>query len=161
MDEESQLLECTEETNVASALGMVSTTGAMKACQTAKIKELGTALLAAGFGTIDEQAKALGLSRSTAWTILKANHKSSGLSAAVINRILAAAQLPPAVRRTVLDYVKAKAAGHYGGSIAQRRRFLVRLSAAARIEVLEMPHYAIRKDRRVRRGLRSRATGAR
>jgi hypothetical protein len=53
-----------------------------------KIKELEAALTASGVVTLDEQAKALGLSRSTAWAVLKANHKASGLAASTINRML-------------------------------------------------------------------------
>jgi len=51
----------------------------MKARQAAKIRELGHALVDSGFMTLDEQAKALGLARSTTWTILRASHKGSGL----------------------------------------------------------------------------------
>src|SRR5262249_16772416 len=143
-----------DDPNAEATLKVVSATGALKASQAAKIKELGIALVAAGFGTIDEQAKVLGLSRSTAWTVFKANHKSSGLSAAVINRILAAPKLPSTVRAVVLDYVKAKVAGHYGGSIAQRRSFCIRLSAAARTAIFELPQYANRRDRRPPRAMR-------
>src|SRR6266576_2463654 len=60
----------------------------MKARQLAKIQDLGQALIDAGFRMLDEQADALGLARSTAWTILKARHKSSGLSAMIIERML-------------------------------------------------------------------------
>jgi hypothetical protein len=42
----------------------------MKARQAAKIRELGHALVDAGFLTLDEQSKAVGLARSTTWTIL-------------------------------------------------------------------------------------------
>jgi hypothetical protein len=56
----------------------------MKAKQSSKIRKIGEALIAAGFRALDEQADALGLSRSTTWTILKGNHKNSGLSAATI-----------------------------------------------------------------------------
>jgi predicted DNA-binding transcriptional regulator AlpA len=71
----------------------------MKARQSAKIRELREALVASGFLTLDEQSKVLGLSRSTTWTILKGNHKASGLSAAIIDRMLAAPRLPPARAR--------------------------------------------------------------
>lgn len=53
----------------------------LKARQGLKIRELGAALVSVGLITLDEQAKALGLPRSTTWTILKGTHKSSGLSA--------------------------------------------------------------------------------
>src|ERR1043165_8731379 len=62
----------------------------MKRRQSAKIREIETALVASGVVGLDAQAQALGISRSTAWTILKGNHKASGLSASLVNRILAA-----------------------------------------------------------------------
>jgi len=96
--------------------------------QSAKIRELGDALVATGFLTLDQQAKALGLARSTTWTIVKANHKASGLSATVINRMLTAPQLPPLVRAKILEYTEEKAAGSYGHSKILRRRFTARLS---------------------------------
>jgi hypothetical protein len=100
----------------------------MKARQSSKIRELADAVKSAGFLTLDEQAKALGLSRSTAWTIRKASHKASGLSASIINRMLAAPELPPLARTKILEYVEEKAAGLYGGSRSQRRKFAARLS---------------------------------
>ena len=56
----------------------------MKAMQSAKIRELRQALVDAGVLTLDQQAKSLGVLRSTAWAVLKGNHKSSGLSATLI-----------------------------------------------------------------------------
>ena len=110
-------------------------TARMKARQSLKIRELAEALKSAGFLTLDEQAKALGLSRSTAWTIRKASHKASGLSASIINRMLAAPELPPLARSKILGYIEEKAAGLYGGSRSQRRRF------AARLTIAEVPLY--------------------
>ena len=77
-----------------------------KARQSSKIRELGDALVTAGFVMLDEQAQAIGLCRSTTWTILKGNHKTSGPSATVINRMLAAPQLPPLVRQKILEYIE-------------------------------------------------------
>ena len=104
----------------------------MKARQSAKIREIGDALRAAGYVSLDEQAVVLGLSRSTAWTLLRVAHKSTGLSATVINRILAASGLPPAVRETILEYVKEKAAGLHGHGAKGRRTFVANLSTQAR-----------------------------
>src|SRR5712691_1740647 len=101
---------------------------AMKARQASKIKALGDALVTAGFVTLDEQAEALDLPRSTTWTILKANHKASGLSATIINRMLAAPQLPTLARAKLLEYIREKSAGLYGGSRCQLRRFASRVS---------------------------------
>jgi hypothetical protein len=102
-----------------------------QAQQQCKIREIGYALASAGFCTLDDQAKALGIGRSTTWTILKATHKSSGLSVGLIERILSSPELPPEVRAKVLEYARDKAFGVYGHSPAQRRRFWVRLSVAA------------------------------
>jgi hypothetical protein len=100
----------------------------MKARQSAKIKELKDVLVTAGMCTLAEQADALGLSRSTTWSLLKGCHKSSGLSAKTINRILAKPQLSPQVRKTILEYVEEKAEGRYGHSRLQLRRFIAQLS---------------------------------
>jgi hypothetical protein len=94
----------------------------MKTRQSCKIKELGGALITAGFRTLDEQARALGLSRSTAWAVLKANHKASGLAAATISRMLSSPELPTHVRATILTYVEEKLAGLYGHNKIQLRR---------------------------------------
>ena len=102
----------------------------MKARQVAKITELGRALIDAGFLTLDEQSKALGLARSTTWTILRASHKGSGLSAAIIKRMLLSPQLPPLARRRILEYTTDKVAGLYGGSRTQRRKFFERVGRA-------------------------------
>jgi hypothetical protein len=99
----------------------------LKARQAAKIRELWETVRIAGFLTVDEQAKALGLARSTAWTLRKANHKASGLSASIINQMLSAPHLPPLVRAKILEYIQEKADGLYGGSESQRRRFVARV----------------------------------
>jgi len=113
------------------------TTADMKARQSAKIQELGIALAAGGLFSLDDKAQALGLSRSTVWTILKGNHKSSGLSATIINRILAAPRLHPLVRAITLEYVEEKAAGLYGHSKEQRRKFVRQLSRVEKPSQLE------------------------
>jgi hypothetical protein len=99
----------------------------MKARQADKLREIREALIAAGILSLDEQARVLRLPRSTAWTVLQGNHKGSGLSAAIVNRMLAAPRLPPRVRAKILEYVEAKAAGLFGHSKSQRRRFIERL----------------------------------
>ena len=103
----------------------------MKARQSARIKDIGDALRVAGYISLDEQAVVLGLSRSTAWTLLRAAHKATGLSAATINRMLAAPGLPPAVRKIMMEYVTEKATGLYGHNGRGRRRFVENLSTRA------------------------------
>jgi hypothetical protein len=102
----------------------------MKARQAAKIRELGHALVDAGFLTLDEQSKALGLARSTTWTTLRANYKGSGLSAAIIKRMLLSPQLPPLAQRKILEYTTDKLTGVYGGTRTQRLKFLERVRRA-------------------------------
>lgn len=95
--------------------------------QQQKIREIGAALIGAGVVTLDDQAKSLGLCRSTTWTILKADHKTSGLSVALIRRVLAAPELPEAVRIKIREYIVEKVAGLYGHGVRQRSRFAARL----------------------------------
>ena len=102
----------------------------MRARQRARIRELGDALVDAGLVALDEQAKALGLSRSTTWTILNGSHKASGLSAAIIDRMLAAPRLPPLVRAKIHEYIEEKTAGLYSGNKSALRKFTARLSVA-------------------------------
>jgi ABC-type uncharacterized transport system substrate-binding protein len=94
-----------------------------KARQAIRIKELAAALAADGLVTLGEQARALGLSRSSAWAVLKANHKASGLAAGTINQMLSSPALPPRARVTILTYVDEKLAGLYGHNKTQLRRF--------------------------------------
>jgi hypothetical protein len=98
-----------------------------KALQTSKIREIGKALPAAGYVELDDQADALGLCRSTTWAILQANHKHSGLTAAVIHRMLESRRLPGSVRSKVLEYVEEKLSGRYGHNAKQLHHFSQRL----------------------------------
>ena len=100
----------------------------MRAMQRSKIREFRQALVK-GVLTLDQQAESLGLGRSTAWTTLRGNHKHSGLSAAIIKRMLSSQQLPPPARKILLEYVEEKLAGAYGHNQTQLRRFRERLGA--------------------------------
>jgi hypothetical protein len=102
----------------------------MKARQAAKIRELKDALIAQGLVTLSSQSDALGLSRSTTWAILQANHKGSGLSGAIIKRMLLEPRLPAAARVKILEYVQEKAAGHYGHSKKRLRIFVAQFTRA-------------------------------
>jgi hypothetical protein len=102
---------------------------AIKAQQGSKIRNIAQALAVAGIVGLDEQAKTLGLRRSTAWNILRANHKTTGISPAIIDRMLTSPTLPASVRAAIIEYVEEKAAGLYGHSRAQRRRFVKSLAS--------------------------------
>src|SRR6516164_8330680 len=58
---------------------------AAKARRSIKLREVEVALRRAGLIALDEQARALGLSRTTTWKILRGNRRSSEPSAATIN----------------------------------------------------------------------------
>ena len=98
----------------------------LKARQSRKIREICEALVAEGVDTLDDQARALGLCRSTTWTLIKGKHKASGLSASIIERMLTSPRLPQLARTKIVEYVRERSAGLYGGSRAQQRRFRVR-----------------------------------
>jgi hypothetical protein len=102
----------------------VSDPSRTRARQTVKIKELAETLEAAGCVSLDEKAHALGLSRSTTWTILKAKHKNYGISAGVLNRVLRKPDLNSRVRAKIMEYVQEKAAGSYGHNDTQLQRFI-------------------------------------
>ena len=99
----------------------------IKARQSAKIRQLAEAAKLTGLYTLDELASALGIPRSTAWTIRNGGHKASGLSVSIIDRMLSAPKLPPSVRTTLLEYIAEKTSGLYGGKQRQRRLFCARL----------------------------------
>ena len=99
----------------------------IKARQSAKIRQLAEAAKLTGLYTLDELASALGIPRSTAWTIRNGGHKASGLSVSIIDRMLSAPKLPPSVRTTLLEYIAEKTSGLYGGNERQQRLFCVRL----------------------------------
>ena len=98
----------------------------MKARQSLKIREIETALIKVGHTTLDQQARVLGLSRATTWTLLSA-HKSSGLSSTIINRMLEAPYLPSLVQAKIIEYVQEKIAGLYGHNKTQVSRFVAGL----------------------------------
>ena len=97
--------------------------------QANKIREIRAALIDAGLVALDGQAKALGLRRSTTWAILSGTHKASGISAGIVIRILSAPDLPPPVRRKILEYVREKSDGMYGHTAKRRHEFLTRMSS--------------------------------
>ena len=98
-----------------------------RARQNAKIREISQAIAAAA-RTLDAQAEALGLSRSTTWALLNSRHKGSGLSARIITRMLSAPHLPLPVRAKILEYLEEKTSGLYGDTERELRRFVLRLS---------------------------------
>ena len=61
--------------------------------------------------------------------------KSNGISATVIDRMTASPTLPQPLRAKIIEYVEEKAAGRYGHSRTQRRRFVEKLSDQTSVRV--------------------------
>ena len=108
-----------------SVPGETACTGRARQCK--KIEEICKTLVACGLVALDDQAQALGLCRSTTWTLLRGIHKSSGLSASTVNKILSAPRLPASVRLKVLEYVAEKVTGEYGDRSHRLRAYVRRL----------------------------------
>ena len=98
-----------------------------KARQWIKMREVEAALRRVGLVDLDEQAKALGISRTATWRLLRSDYNGSGPSAAIINRVLRAQRLPLPVRIKILEYIQEKVTGVYGHSKAQSRSFSIRI----------------------------------
>jgi transcriptional regulator with XRE-family HTH domain len=95
----------------------------MRSLQRVKLCEIREALRDSRLLTVEAQAEALGVKRSTAWYIMSGRHKTNGLSANTIRQILASTKLPLSVRIRVLEYVTERAAGYYDDSELRLRRF--------------------------------------
>jgi hypothetical protein len=72
---------------------------------TVDLQQIRDALVQSGYTKLDKQAKALGVHRSTAWTIVNTRHKLGRLSAKTTQRILANPNSPPAVRAVIEKYL--------------------------------------------------------
>src|SRR5512132_4002606 len=66
--------------------------------RTVPIRMIAEALVAAGYTSLDKQAKALGLHRATTWTIMKTRHKLGRLNRDTAQRILEHPDTPLSVR---------------------------------------------------------------
>jgi len=103
--------------------GLFSNATRLKERQAAKIRELQSLLRTEGFCSVDSQAAALGLSRSTTWALLQADHKHSGVSVIILNRMRTTPDLPQRVRQWIEEYVHERLAGAYGHSPNRLRIF--------------------------------------
>ena len=107
---------------------MRNSTNSGRTQQRLKIEEIGRTLAECGFVALDEQAYVLGLSRSTAWTVIRGMHKTSGLSAMTLNSMLATGRLPPRVRLKLLEYIAEKMSEAYGDRKHSLEAFANRIS---------------------------------
>jgi len=75
------------------------------------LQQIREALVQSGYTKLDQQAKALGVHRSTAWTLVKTRHKLGRLSAKTTQRILANPDTPPSVRSVIQKYLAERSLG--------------------------------------------------
>jgi hypothetical protein len=99
----------------------------IKARQSAKIRQLAEAAKLTGLHTLDELASALGIPRSTAWTIRNGGHKASGLSVSIIDSHVIRAEASAVRSHNTARIHRRENSGLYGGNERQRRLFCVRL----------------------------------
>jgi hypothetical protein len=92
-----------------------------KRLQSEKIRAIGEALRSAGIDTLKLQVEILGLSRSTTYWLMRAEHKHSGVSKKVVQAMLASAKLPASVRAAIVEYVEGKRTGAYGHNVKRNR----------------------------------------
>jgi hypothetical protein len=84
--------------SLSARLNAVRYLNSSSARRTTPVQHIADALIAAGYTSLDEQARALGVHRSTTWTIVKTRHKLGYLNANTTERMLANPELPPCVR---------------------------------------------------------------
>jgi hypothetical protein len=68
------------------------------------LRAISDALVLSGFTSLDAQAKALGVHRATAWTIVKNKHKLGRLNRNTIEHILSNHNTPDSVRIIIEQY---------------------------------------------------------
>jgi len=86
-------------------LGHIKIKSSLSQHRTIPVQAIAEALVAEGYTSLDKQAKALGLGRSTAWTIIKKKHKLGRLNAKTTHSILANPDTPASVRAVIRQYV--------------------------------------------------------
>src|SRR5215831_2193410 len=78
--------------------------GSHKTPYTITLRTISDAVILSGFTSLDEQAKALGINRATAWTIIKNKHKLGRLNRNTVRHILSNHNTPHSVRTIVEQY---------------------------------------------------------
>ena len=78
---------------------------------TITLHNISEAIIASGFTSLNEQAKALGIHRATAWTIIKRKHKLGRLNRDTVARILSNPTTPHSVRTVVKQDVAERVDG--------------------------------------------------
>ena len=86
-------------------MNKISERGAELSVRHHALRAITEALIESGYRSLDAQARALGISRSTAWTVIKHKHKLGRLQLNTTMKILANPALPVQVRAAVEAYI--------------------------------------------------------
>src|SRR5262245_24869200 len=97
--------------SLSARLENVRHANTLSARRTIPVQYVANALLDAGYRSLDKQAKALGVNRSTAWTIIRTKHKLGYLNAKTAKRILANPELPECIRDVLTRYAEGSVPG--------------------------------------------------
>jgi hypothetical protein len=87
--------------------------------QANRLQQLATAINATG-DSLAARAAAVGLGRSTVWTLLNPQHEGYGPSARLVRIILRKRDLDPRVRAALIDYARDAAEGAFFGYSRRR-----------------------------------------
>jgi hypothetical protein len=102
--EQSERPRSSSRASLSARLETVRYLNSSSVRRTTPVQHIADALVAAGYTSLDEQAKALGVHRATAWTIVKTRHKLGYLNAKTTERMLANPELPPCIRDILQRY---------------------------------------------------------
>lgn len=76
--------------------------------RTIPVRHIAEVLVEAGYTSLDRQARALGICRATAWTIMRTKHKLGYLNGKTAERMLANPELPTCIRDVLHRYASEK-----------------------------------------------------
>jgi hypothetical protein len=102
--EQSERPRGSSRPSLSARLEAVRYLNSSSARRTTPVQHIADALVAAGYTTLDQQAKALGIHRATAWTIIRTKHKLGYLNAKTTERMLTNPELPPCIRDILQRY---------------------------------------------------------
>jgi DNA-binding CsgD family transcriptional regulator len=94
--------------SVSARLEAVRYLNTSSARRTIPVQHIAAALVGAGYTSLDEQARVLGIHRATTWTIMRNKHKLGCLNARTAERMLANPELPTCIRDVLHQYATEK-----------------------------------------------------
>ena len=97
-----------KRSSLSVRLEAVRSVNTSSARRTIPVQHIAHALVEAGYISLDQQARALGIHRATTWTIMRTKHKLGYLNAKTAERMLANPELPPCIRDVLHRYATEK-----------------------------------------------------